>query len=150
MSPFLFLFRELLGSIRARTALYFLLTGLLLFAFLAVVGTFFLLPSPSAGRGNPRWSVVGQPDADPASRAGLAAPSAAVGVVPLDHEWAPSPGRCRRQREHDLPVRARPVGIEPEEEPPHPAERNVGHHARAVARRLDPDREPAERRVGVP
>jgi len=46
MNPFLFLFRELLGSIRARSALFFLLTGLLLFAFLAVVGTFFLLPSP--------------------------------------------------------------------------------------------------------
>jgi cell division protein FtsX len=48
MSPFLFLFRELLGSIRARSALFFLLTGLFLFAFLAIVGTFFLLPSPTA------------------------------------------------------------------------------------------------------
>jgi len=57
MSPFLFLFRELLGSIRARTALYFLLTGLLLFAFLAVVGTFFLLPSPSAGAGDDQTSL---------------------------------------------------------------------------------------------
>ena len=47
MNPFLFLFRELLGSIRARSALFFSLTGLLLFAFLAVVGTFFLVPTPS-------------------------------------------------------------------------------------------------------
>lgn len=45
MNPFLFLFRELLGSIRARSALFFTLTGLFLFAFLAVVGTFFLVPS---------------------------------------------------------------------------------------------------------
>jgi len=52
MSPFLFLFRELLGSIRARCALFFLMTGLLLFAFLAVVGTFFLLPSPIAAVGD--------------------------------------------------------------------------------------------------
>jgi len=48
MSPFLFLFRELVGAIRARSALFFLLTGLFLFAFLAIVGTFFLLPSPQA------------------------------------------------------------------------------------------------------
>ncbi len=47
MNPFLFLFRELLGSIRARSALFFALTGLLLFVFLAVVGTFFLVPPPS-------------------------------------------------------------------------------------------------------
>ena len=47
MNPFLFLFRELLGSSRARSALFFALTGLLLFVFLAVVGTFFLVPSPS-------------------------------------------------------------------------------------------------------
>jgi len=52
MSPFLFLFRELLGSIRARSALFFSLTGLLLFVFLAIVGTFFLVPAPSlAGAG---------------------------------------------------------------------------------------------------
>jgi len=43
----LFLFRELLGAIRARSALFFALTGLLLFVFLAVVGTFFLVPSSS-------------------------------------------------------------------------------------------------------
>jgi len=48
MNPFLFLFRELLGSIRARSALFFALTGLLLFAFLAVVGTFFLVPQPTS------------------------------------------------------------------------------------------------------
>jgi len=48
MSPFLFLFRELLGSIRARSALFFALTGLLLFVFLGVVGMFFLVPSPSS------------------------------------------------------------------------------------------------------
>ncbi len=47
MNPFLFLFRELLGSIRARSALFFALTGLLLFVFLAVVGTFFLVPPSS-------------------------------------------------------------------------------------------------------
>ncbi len=47
MSPFLFLFRELLGAIRARSALFFTLAGLFLFAFLGVVATFFLLPSPS-------------------------------------------------------------------------------------------------------
>jgi hypothetical protein len=47
VNPFLFLFRELLGSIRARSALFFALTGLLLFLFLAVVGTFFLVPAPS-------------------------------------------------------------------------------------------------------
>jgi cell division protein FtsX len=47
VNPFLFLFRELLGSIRARSALFFALTGLLLFVFLAVVGTFFLVPSPA-------------------------------------------------------------------------------------------------------
>jgi cell division protein FtsX len=47
MNPFLFLFRELLGAIRARSALFFALTGLLLFVFLAVVGTFFLVPSAS-------------------------------------------------------------------------------------------------------
>lgn len=46
MNPFFFLFRELLGSIRARSALFFTLTGLLLFVFLGVVGTFFLVPSP--------------------------------------------------------------------------------------------------------
>jgi len=48
MNPSWFLFRELLGSIRARSAFFFLLTGFLLFAFLAVVGTFFLLPSSSS------------------------------------------------------------------------------------------------------
>ena len=49
MNPFLYLFRELLGSIRARSALFFVLTGLFLFLFLSVVGTFFLvLPSPVA------------------------------------------------------------------------------------------------------
>lgn len=47
MSPFLFLFRELLGSIRARSALFLALTGLLLFLFLAIVGTFFLIPATS-------------------------------------------------------------------------------------------------------
>ncbi len=46
MNPFLFLFRELLGSIRARSALFFALNGLFLFLFLGVVGTFFLVPSP--------------------------------------------------------------------------------------------------------
>jgi hypothetical protein len=46
VSPFLFLFRELLGSIRARNALFFTLTGLFLFVFLGVVGTFFLVPGP--------------------------------------------------------------------------------------------------------
>jgi len=47
VNPFLFLFRQLLGAIRARSALYFALTGLLLFLFLAVIGAFFLVPSSS-------------------------------------------------------------------------------------------------------
>ena len=47
MNPFLFLFRELLGAIRARSALFLLLTGLFLFAFLGIVGAFFLVPPPA-------------------------------------------------------------------------------------------------------
>jgi len=43
MSALPFLFRELLGTIRARSAVSFLLTFLFLFLFLACVGAFFLL-----------------------------------------------------------------------------------------------------------
>jgi len=43
MNTFMFLFRELLGAIRAKSAAYFALAGLLLFLFLAVVSSFFLL-----------------------------------------------------------------------------------------------------------
>jgi len=50
MSTFLYVFRELLGAIRARSALSFLLTGLLLFLFLAAVGTFFLIVPSNAAR----------------------------------------------------------------------------------------------------
>lgn len=43
MSALPFLFRELLGTIRARSAVSFLLTWLFLFLFLSCVGAFFLL-----------------------------------------------------------------------------------------------------------
>ncbi|MCK5827910.1 hypothetical protein KAH43_05225 [Candidatus Bipolaricaulota bacterium] len=42
----MFLFRELLGAIRAKSATYFVLAGLLLFLFLASVAVFFMI-SPS-------------------------------------------------------------------------------------------------------
>jgi len=51
MNPFLFLFRELLGAIRARSALYFALMGLFLFIFLALAAAFFLVP-PSISADN--------------------------------------------------------------------------------------------------
>jgi len=43
MNTSMFLFRELLGAIRAKSATYFAFAGLLLFLFLAVVASFFLL-----------------------------------------------------------------------------------------------------------
>ena len=43
MNTFFFLFRELLGAIRAKSALSFTLMGVLLFLFLATVGAFFLI-----------------------------------------------------------------------------------------------------------
>jgi len=49
MSPFLFLFRELLGAVRARSALFFATTWLLLFAFLSIVAAFFLVPPIAPG-----------------------------------------------------------------------------------------------------
>ena len=50
------------------------------------------LPSPSTGRGAPRWSVAGQAALSPASMAGLPASSAWVQVPPPLSASAPSLG----------------------------------------------------------
>jgi len=52
----LFLFRELLGAIRTKSAIYFALSGLLLFLFLASVACFFMIAPGSVSR-----SVEGLP-----------------------------------------------------------------------------------------
>jgi len=52
----LFLFRELLGAIRAKSATFFTFSGFLLFLFLASVASFFMLVPGSAAR-----SDQGQP-----------------------------------------------------------------------------------------
>jgi len=52
----MFLFRELLGSIRAKSATFFLFGGLLLFLFLASIACFFMISPGSVAR-----STEGQP-----------------------------------------------------------------------------------------
>ncbi len=52
----LFLFRELLGAIRTKSAVFFALSGLLLFLFLASVACFFMISPGSVSR-----SAEGQP-----------------------------------------------------------------------------------------
>lgn len=52
----MFLFRELLGSIRAKSATFFIVAGLLLFLFLASVACFFMISPTSETR-----STEGQP-----------------------------------------------------------------------------------------
>ena len=52
----LFLFRELLGAVRTKSAVFFALSGFLLFLFLASVACFFMIAPSSVSR-----SLVGQP-----------------------------------------------------------------------------------------
>ena len=47
MTTFVFLFRELLGSIRSRSAVYLLMTGLLILVFLGSFASLFLFVSPA-------------------------------------------------------------------------------------------------------
>ncbi|TFH07504.1 MAG: hypothetical protein E4H08_09420, partial [Candidatus Atribacteria bacterium] len=56
MNTQLFLFRELLGAIRARSALFFVLSGVLLLLFLTCVASFFMIAPSSVVR-----STDGQP-----------------------------------------------------------------------------------------
>jgi len=56
MNMQLFLFRELLGAIRTKSAIYFALSGFLLFLFLASVACFFMIVPSSVSR-----SAEGQP-----------------------------------------------------------------------------------------